>query len=116
MLSGLDANKASGPDKLLSRILKEYATVLAPSLTVLLEMSFASGHIPVQWKQRNVVPVHKKGDKSQVSKYRPISLLYIVSKIMERYIYNNVFKVVEPMVNTNQHGFMNGKSCTAQYC
>ena len=33
---------------------------------------------------------------------------------MERYIYNNVFKVVEPIINTNQHGFMNGKSCTTQ--
>ena len=33
---------------------------------------------------------------------------------MERYIYNNVFKVVEPIINTNQHGYMNGKSCTTQ--
>ena len=31
---------------------------------------------------------------------------------MERYIYNNVCKVVEPIINTNQHGFMNEKSCT----
>ena len=77
-------------------------------------MSFASGHIPVQWKQGDAVPVHKKGDKSQVSNYRPLSLLCIVSKIMERYIYNNVFKVVEPIINTNQHGFMNVKYCTTQ--
>ena len=61
-----------------------------------------------------MVPAHKKSDKSQVSNYRPISLLCIVSKVMERYIYNNVFKVVEPIINTNQHGFMNGKSCTTQ--
>ena len=113
ILSGLDANKASGPDNLSSRILKECATVLAPSLTLLFEMRFASGHIPVQWKQGHVVPVHKK-DKSQVSNYRPISLLCIVSKVMERYIYNIVFKVVRPIINTNQHGFMNGKSCTTQ--
>ena len=33
---------------------------------------------------------------------------------MERYIYNNVFKVVEPIIITNQHGFMNGKPCTTQ--
>ena len=56
----------------------------------------------------------QKGDKSQVSNYRPTSLLCIVSKVMERYIYNNVFKVVDPIINTNQHGFMNGKSCTTQ--
>ena len=56
---------------------------LAPSLT-LFEISFASGHIPIQWKQGNVVPVHKTGVKSQVSNYRPISLLCIVSKVMGR--------------------------------
>ena len=95
ILSGLDANKASGPDNLSSRILKECATVLAPSLTLLFEMRFASGHIPVQWRQGHVVPVHKKGDKSQVSNYRPISLLCIVSKVMERYIYNIVFKLLD---------------------
>ena len=60
ILSGLDANKAYGPDNLFSRILKEHANVLAPSLTLLLKKSFASGHIPTQWKQANVVPLHNR--------------------------------------------------------
>ena len=94
ILFGLDDNKASGPDNLSSRILKECATVLAPSLTLHFDMSFASGHIPVQWKQENVVQVHKEGDKLRVSNYRPISLLCIVSKFMERNIYNNVFNLL----------------------
>ena len=114
ILSGLDANKAYGPDNLSSRILKECVNVLAPSLPLLFKKSFASGHIPTQWKQANVVPVHKKGNKSQVSNYRPISLLCIVSKVMERYIYNSVYNIVEPLINTHQHGFMTGKSCTTQ--
>ena len=114
ILSGLDANKAYGPDNLSSRILKECANVLAPSLTLLFKKSFASGHIPTQWKQANVVPVHKKGNKSQVSNYRPISLVCIVCKVMERYIYNSVYNIVEPLINTHQHGFMTGKSCTTQ--
>ena len=112
ILSGLDANKAYGPDNLSSRFLKECANVLAPSLTLLFKRRFASGHIPTQWKKTNVVPVHKKGNKSQVSNYRPISLLCIVSKVMEIYIYNSVYNIVEPLINTHQHGFMTGKSCT----
>ena len=73
ILSGLDANKASGPDNLSSRILKECATVLAPSLTLLFEMSFASGHIPAQWKQGNVVPFHKTvtNHRSQITDQYP---------------------------------------------
>ena len=33
---------------------------------------------------------------------------------MERYIYNSVYNIVEPLINTHQHGFMTGKSCTTQ--
>ena len=33
---------------------------------------------------------------------------------MERYIYNNVYTVIEPLINTNQHNFLNGKFCTTQ--
>ena len=114
ILSGLHANKAYGPDNLSSCILKECANVLAPSLTLLFKKSFASGHISTQWTQANVVPVHKKENKSQVSNYRSISLLCIVSKVIERYIYNSVFNIVEPLINTHQHGFMTGKTCTTQ--
>ena len=34
---------------------------------------------------------------------------------MKKFIYNNLYKVIELLINTNQHGFMNGKSCTTQY-
>ena len=54
-------------------------------------------------------------EKTQVSNYRPISLLCIVSKVMERYIYNNIFKVVEPLINKYQHRFLNGRFCTSQF-
>ena len=80
----LNVHKACGPDNLSSHVLKKCATVLAPSLAHLFTRSFNSGCIHAQWKQGNVVPAHKKGDKSQVCNYRPISLLCIVSKVMEK--------------------------------
>ena len=61
-----------------------------------------------------MVPVHKKGDKSQVSNYRPISVLCILSKVMGKYIYNHIIDTVKPLIHPLQHGFMNGKSCTTQ--
>ena len=114
MLHELNVNKACGPDSLSSHVLKECATELASSLAHLFTRSFQSGCIPVQWKQGSVVPVHKKGDKSQVSNYRPISLLCILSKVMEKYIYNHIIDTVKPLIHPLQHGFMNGKSCTTQ--
>ena len=103
-----------GPYSLSSHVLKECVPELAPSLAHLFTRSFQSGCIPVQWKQGNVVPVHKKGDKSQVSNYRPISLLCILSIVMEKYIYNHIIDTVKPLIHPLQHGFMNGKSCTTQ--
>ena len=47
---------------------------------------YYSGNVPLEWKQANVVPIHKKGDKSDISNYRPISLTSLVAKIMERII------------------------------
>ena len=48
--------------------------------------------VPNSWKLAIVIPVHKKGDRDPVSNYRPVSLLSrpIVSKVMEKFIHNNV--------------------------
>ena len=114
ILSGLDPNKAYGPDNLSSIFTQRMCKRSSSIINLAFKKSFASGHIPTQWKQANVVPVYKKGNKSLVSNYRPISLLCLVSKVMERNIYNSVYNIVEPLINTHQTGFMTGKSCTTQ--
>ena len=114
ILHNLNFYKACGPDNLPSHVLKKCATVLAPSLAHLFTRSFNSGCIPAQWKQGNVVPVHEKGDKSQVCNYRPISLLCIESEVMEKCLYSNIIDSIKPLIHPLQHGFMNGKSCTTQ--
>ena len=97
-----------------SEKVKKCVTVLAPSLAHLFTRSFTSGCIPAQWKEGNVVPVNKKGDKCQVCNYRPISLLCIVSEVMEKCLYNNIIDSIKPLIHPLQHGFMNGESCTTQ--
>lgn len=113
-LKGLDITKACGPDKLSPRVLRECCTELAPSLTLLYNRSMQSGVIPKQWREANVVPVHKKGAKECVGNYRPISLLCIASKIMERCIHDHVFTAVKAHIHPLQHGFMKGRSCATQ--
>ena len=49
------------------------------------------GTFPDDWKRSNVVPVHKKEDRNLIKNYRPISLLLIFSKILERLIFNSIF-------------------------
>ena len=76
----LEPNKATGPDEIPARILKETASTIAPSLCKLFNRSLGEGCIPSEWKLGNVVPVYKPDEKGRVENYTPISLLCIISK------------------------------------
>ena len=60
------------------------------------------------------MPVYKKGDKSLVDNYRPISLISISGKCMENIIRDELMKHCKPLLNEAQHGFMPKHSCTTQ--
>ena len=113
-LLALDSTKATGPDEIPSRLLKDTACQIAPSLTQIFNKSLCLGEIPDEWKLANIVPIHKKGDKSQVENYRPISLLSLVSKVLERCVLRNIRDHLQQLINDSQHGFTPGKSCTTQ--
>ena len=67
---------------------------------------------PSKWKCANVTPIYKKGKKEFVTNYRPISLLPIISKVLERCVCNRLYRHIRHMVHQNQHGFLHGRSCT----
>ena len=76
VLLSLDVSKATGPDGIPARLLRETADVIALSLCCLFNKSLISGFIPTEWKLANVVPVYKKGDREYTDYYRPISRKY----------------------------------------
>ena len=82
-----DTSKATGPDGISGRMLKGTAQSIAISLCKLFNMSISTGSIPQEWRTSNIVPVHKSASKGLASNYRPISLLCIVSKLLERHKY-----------------------------
>ena len=69
-----------------------------------------------QWKLSKIIPVHKKGDKSELSNYRPIANLCAVTKIFERLILQRIQEIEDEqnvdITGTNQHGFKRGRSTT----
>ena len=73
-LLSLDTNKATGPDEIPPRILKECAHQIAPSLCLIFNQSLQLGSLPEEWKLANIIPIHKKGDISNVENYRPRAL------------------------------------------
>ena len=79
MIKSLPLNKATGLDGISSRLLREAADIVVPSLTNIINFSIRSGVFPDKWKVAKVLPVYKDDVKSEASNYRPISILPIVS-------------------------------------
>ena len=88
ILKTLDTSKASGSDFVSPGLLKEGKQSLARHLATLFNNSLQSSIFPGSWKLANIIPVFKKGDKSETSNYRPISLLSCIGKVFERCVLN----------------------------
>ena len=116
LLQGLKPHKATGPDEISSRFLKEMASPITPALTLIFQASLEQGQIPDEWKTANVAPIFKKGDKSKPSNYRPVSLTSICCKVIEHILHSHIMKFFEQhhILSDSQHGFRKNRSCETQ--
>jgi len=64
LLNGLNRHKATGPDQVPARILKETANEVAPAMTMLIQVSLMQGQIPSDWSEALVTPLFKKRRKA----------------------------------------------------
>ena len=62
----------------------------------------------------SITPVFKKGDKTNVVNYRPISLLRIISKVLESIVYDKVAPFIRPLLSKQQFCFLKHHSCLTQ--
>ena len=115
-IRALDSNKAHGWDGISVRMIKICEETLLTPLMTIFRLSLASGVFPNHWKKGNIVPIHKKGDKSIVKNYRPVSLLPILSKLFEKCIYDTLYSYFEShnLFSECQSGFRKGDSCVSQ--
>lgn len=108
-LKTLKSGKAAGNDNLTPRLLKASADILVNPLTHLFSLSLSSGVVPELWKTAHVVPVPKKSC-STVRDFRPISLLPLPSKILEKIVLTSVKEKLIGTYGNNQYGFRPGSS------
>ena len=116
LMQGLNPHKASGPDSISSRFLKEMAHPLSPALALIFQASLDQGRVPDEWRTANVSPIFKKGDKSTPSNYRPVSLTSVTCKLLEHIIHSNLMKFFDGhnIISPYQHGFRKRHSCESQ--
>jgi hypothetical protein len=112
-LNMLNVNKSQGPDDIHGKLLYELRDKLSVPLTILFSKSLSTGVIPQDWRDANVVPLHKKGSRNKCENYRPVSLTSIVCKIFEGIIKDEITSHLNKfhILRKSQHGFTKGKSC-----
>ena len=112
LLSCLTISKATGLDQISAKVLKIAAPAITPSLTLIFNQSIRTGLFPSGWKVAKVTPIYKTGEKTCMTNYRPISVISIVAKIIEKLIHNQIYEyLIKSNLRTNsQHGFRSNHS------
>ena len=112
-LENIKSNSACGPDGLSPIFVKQCASSLARPLFHIYSNSIKCCHFPSVWKEASVTPIFKSGSPHIASNYRPISLLPVLSKILERFVYEDILDQCSKLkiLPLSQHGFLPRRSC-----
>ena len=116
IINNLSSNKAHGYDGISVSMLKLCAAEVASPLQIIFQDCINFGIFPDCWKYASVQPIHKKNKRQIISNYRPISLLPICSKIIEKIVLDQVYAVLNTnnVLSANQSGFRPGDSTIYQ--
>ena len=108
--------RVPGPDSIHPRLLHELKDIVASPLANIFNVSLSSAAIPSQWRQANVSPTFKKGDKKLPENYRPGSLTSIPCKLLERILKDKIMEHLQTnrLLSPHQHGFRPARSCASQ--
>ena len=86
-----------------------------PAVTHVVNHSISSNKFPEYWKAAKIIPLHKKEDLLEPKNYRPIAILPIFSKVLERAIFNQIFKYLSlnNLLHPNHHAYRPGHNTTS---
>ena len=95
VLRALNTNKAHGHDEISARMIKNCDEALVKPLSLIYKNCIDTGIFPDIWKKSNIVPVYERRDKQIIDNYRLISLLPICGKILDKILFNLIYKFLQ---------------------
>ena len=95
MIQHLPNKTSQRHDGISNVLLKKLCKCISFPLCLIFNESIAEGKFPTQMKMAEVIPLHKGKELDQVIKYRPISLLITISKVLEKILYTQVYKFLQ---------------------
>ena len=106
-LSKLRRKKATGTDELPPGMLKDCREFIVDPLHHIVNLSLQTSTVPTVWKRAKIVPIFKSGDQTQTENYRPISVLPILSKLVEKAVHLQFLKYLEEnkLLSDSQYGY-----------
>ena len=112
IIMNLKSTHSCGTDNIDSYILKLACQELLPVITHIINISIKQKLFPSPWKTAKVIPLHKKDERTEPKNYRPVALLAITSKILERAIFNQLIEYLETndLLHPSHHGFRKNHS------
>lgn len=107
IIDSLKSNSAAGPDEVSPKVVKKLKFFLVPLIVILTNLIFSLGNFPDVFKEAIVRPIYKGGEKTLTNNYRPISMLNVYAKIIEKVIHNRILSYVEKnkILYNSQYGF-----------
>jgi hypothetical protein len=114
IIMSLSNSRAAGEDEVPTFLLKECADLICEPFADIINMCFKSGTYPDHFKIGKIIPVHKKGSKSDPNNYRPITLLSVFSKVLEKIFVMRLTSYLSKfdLLNESQYAYQKGKSVT----
>ena len=114
-LKSLKRKSAAGWDDLPPCMLKDCARVISGPLTHLINLSLTSGTVPNDWKIAKVTPIHKSGSIDDYNNFRPISVLPVLLKILERAVHTQFIQYIESNNILSKHQFNYRKKRSTEF-
>ena len=107
LISNLRNSGSVGLDYIDTGIIKQAKAELLPAITHMINLSLKQSKFPTQFKKAKVVPLHKSGDALNPKNYRPVAILPILSKLLERAVFIQMIDYFESnhLLHPNHHGF-----------